>query len=169
VITMARSLSIILIIGMALSGQTSEHRPAFADYPVKAVFTGRPAPPVMSGYQRTFRTVIRTHAKSPVEFAGHYTVPLFGCGAGCSAFYIVDSVTGKVYDGSGVSEFPGDWLERNSGDLPDRLEFHKDSRLMRINGCPNETACGYYDYIMVDGKGLKLIKSQLLHEEYQPQ
>lgn len=41
-------------------------------------------------------------------------------------------------------------------------------RLMKINGCPKDENCGFYDYEMVDGKGLKLIRKELLPKEFQP-
>jgi hypothetical protein len=157
---------VALIASVNLVAQTSS-RAAFKDYPVEEIYRGVPVPPKLSKEQRTYRTVIRTGAKSPVEFAGHYTVPRFGCGAGCSAFYIVDSTNGKVYDGLGVVELPMSWQEKQPGDPPERLEYHPNSRLLRINGCPNETNCGFYDYVMVEGKGLKLIRKQLLPKEFQ--
>jgi hypothetical protein len=94
-------------------------------------------------------------------------VPIFGCGAGCSAFYIVDSVTGRVYDGFGIADLPGQWLEKQSGDALDRIQFQPSSRLIKINGCPNEQNCGYYDYVMIDGQGLQLIQKWLLPPEFQ--
>lgn len=103
-----------------------------------------------------------------MEFAGHYTVPVFGCGAGCSAFYIVDSVTGRVYDGFGVVEMPSWWLEKQPGNPPDRIQFTPSSRLLKINGCPKEKDCGYYDYVMEDGKGLEFLQKWLLPKEFQP-
>jgi len=111
--------------------------------------------------------VIRRGAESPVQFAGHYTVPQFGCGAACSAFFIVDSVSGRVYNGVGIMDLPQKWLERQTGDQPLRIQFVPSSRLLKINGCPNEHDCGYYDFVMVDGKGLKLIQKSLLPKEFQ--
>ncbi len=102
-----------------------------------------------------------------MQFAGHYTLPQFGCGAGCSGFYIVDSINGKVYDGFGIADLPGQWLEKQSGDELLRIQFFPSSRLLKINGCPNEHDCGYYDYVMEDGKGLKLIQKWLLPKEFQ--
>ncbi len=43
------------------------------------------------------------------------------------------------------------------------------SRLLKINGCPNDTDCGYYDYVMVDGKELKMVRKWLLPKEFQYQ
>jgi hypothetical protein len=49
------------------------------------------------------------------------------------------------------------------------MEFHPNSRLMKIDGCPGEENCGFYDYEMVDGKGLKLLRKELLPKQYQPE
>lgn len=76
-------------------------------------------------------------------------------------FYIVDSVTGKVYDGFAFVELPSQWLQQQQGPPPPRVEFHPNSRLFKINGCPNARNCGFYDSLMVEGRGLKLLSKQL--------
>jgi hypothetical protein len=164
---MTRILLLLLLSSTAFYGQSTPTRPSFESYPAKRIYQGTPARPILGKDQRSFRTRIRDGAKSPVEFAGHYTLPRFGCGAGCSAFFIVDSVTGKVYDGFGVADLPGQWIEKQAGDPPLRIQFIASSRLLKINGCPNEHNCGYYDYVMVDGKGLKLVDKWLLPQEFQ--
>ena len=112
--------------------------------------------------------MIRLGAKQPVEFAGHYTVPQWGCGAGCSMFAVVDSITGHVYDPPfAASELPGDWEEEQGDHIPERMEFRPGSRLMKINACANERDCGFYDYLMVKGKGLRLLRKELLPNKYQ--
>lgn len=163
---MQKALSALVI--MIASAWTQEHqdsRPDFKDYSVLRVYSGHPAAPKLSKAQRTFRTRIREGAKSPVQFAGHYTVPAWGCGAGCSAFVIVDSITGAVYDGFSVADLPPSWVEKHPDQL--RMEFHPQSRLFKINGCPNEENCGFYDYVMTEKMGLRLVKKELLPKEFQ--
>jgi len=160
--------SVALIASNSFLSHRGSIRPKFSDYPVKQVYRGTPAPPMLNKDQRTFRTMIRTGAKSKVEFAGHYTVPRWGCGAGCNAFAIVDSITGKVYDGFGIVELPGNWLQKTGDREPLRMEFHRESRLLKINACPNEQNCGYYDYLMRDGIGLKLLRKELIPRQFQP-
>lgn len=109
-----------------------------------------------------FRTAIRREAKGDVEFAGHYRIARVGCGATCNSFFIVDSISGKVHNGFALTELPGYWLAEHSSESISRMEFYPNSRLLKINGCPNESNCGFYDYVMVDGVGLKLIRKQLL-------
>jgi hypothetical protein len=73
-----------------------------------------------------------------------------------------------VYKGFGVAGLAFDWVKERGGDdvLP-RMEFYPDSRLLKINGCPNEEDCGLYDYEMIDGKGLKLLRVELVPIESQ--
>lgn len=145
--------------------QKKSARPDFKDYAVEQVFTGAPAAAKITPDWRSFRTRIREGAKSKVQFAGHYTVPAWGCGAGCVAFVVVDSISGRVYGGFGVAMMPPQWEEKHG--FQTQLEFHPKSRLMKITGCPGETNCGFYDYEMVDDKGLKLVRKELLPKEYQ--
>lgn len=87
---------------------------------------------------------------------------------GCTLFVVVDSRTGKVYDfPATVVDLPGEWVEKNMGDSYRRMEFHPNSRLMKPNSCPGERDCGLYDYVMVEGKGLKLVRKELLPKKYQ--
>lgn len=141
-------------------------RPRFREYKVKRIYRGEPARALITGEFRMFRTRIRQGAKSDVEFAGHYTIPRWGCGTECNVFMIVDSISGKVSDGLGIGGLPFDWLEERGGDeaIP-RMEFYPNSRLLKINACPNEENCGLYDYEMVDGKGLKLLRVELLPKD----
>lgn len=159
-------LGVLLCLMHSPSAQRATRRPKFSDYPVSQIYQGRPAAPILSKSQRWYRTVIRERAKSRVQFAGHYTVPIFGCGAACTGFYLVDSINGKVYDGFTVAESLN-WLTKPGNENVERLEFHPKSRLFRVTGCPGETNCGFYDYEMVDGTGLKLIYKKLLSRELQ--
>jgi len=163
---MIRTSLLALFCSVVLSAQSIPSRPSFDNYPVKQIYKGAPVRPKLNHDQEMYRTVIRQGAKAEVQFAGHYTVPQAGCGAGCSGFYIVDSITGKVYDGFSILDLPPQWLEKQSGDQPLRIQFVPSSRLLKINGCPNEKECGYYDYVVVDGIGLKLVQKWLLPKKF---
>lgn len=166
---MRKILCTFLVLTVGLFAEEAKTRPQFKDFSVKQIYRGSPAASKLVTHgQRTFRTMIRSGAKADVEFAGHYTVPRWGCGTECSQMVIVDSITGRVYDVPfSVVELPGAWEESHSREDNERMEFHPDSRLMKLNMCPNEQACGFYDYVMVDGKGLKLVRKQLLPKQYQ--
>ena len=72
--------------------------PQFRDYPVVDVYRGKPAAVKLGSHPlaRTFRTVLGEGAEKGPNFAGHFTVVLWGCGSGCQSFAIVDAKTGKV-------------------------------------------------------------------------
>jgi hypothetical protein len=164
-------LSVALVYcSLALVQATSTgnvKRPQFSDYPVNYIFRGKSVPPVITKQFRSFRTMIRRGANSEVEFAGHYTIPRWGCGTNCNGFVIVDSVTGKIYGGRYVTGLPLRWLDHEGIDDMDRMEFQQDSSLLKINGCPNENNCGLYDFVMVEGRGLELVRRELLPNEFQ--
>jgi hypothetical protein len=162
---MHRAICVLAIVCTGWAQQSKSARPEFKNYAVEQVFTGAPAAPKLSKGQRMFRTMIREGAKAKVQFAGHYTVPAWGCGAGCVDFVIVDSISGRVYDGFVVAMMPLEWTDKHG--FKEQLGFNAKSRLMKITGCPGETNCGFYDYEMVEGQGLKLLRKQLLPKEYQ--
>jgi len=163
-----RNKTIFLLLVFCAAGWTQGHkaqRPKFEDFAVKEIYTGKPAAPDLNREWRTFRTMIREGAKARVEFAGHYTVPRWGCGSGCSTLVVVDSITGTIYDGFNVADLPLAWMEKHGESV--RFEFHPRSRLMKFNGCINEKNCGFYDYVMIEGKGLLLLRRELLPAEFQ--
>ena len=162
---MHRAICVLAIVCTGWAQQSKSAPPEFKDYAVEQVYAGPPAAPIITPNWRSFRTRIREGAKSKVQFAGRYTVPAWGCGAGCVTFVIVDSTSGKVYDGFLVAMLPPEWEEKHG--FHPQLEFHPNSRLLKITGCPGETNCGFYDYEMVEGKGLKLVRKELLPKQYQ--
>lgn len=50
-----------------------------------------------SPYAKTYTTLLTQALNQPANFDGHYTVAEIGCGSGCSAYYVLDKNTGKVY------------------------------------------------------------------------
>lgn len=160
-----KAICLLLIVGTSGWSEQPKARPDFKDYAVERTYTGAPAAPKLNRDQRAFRTMIREGAKSKVEFAGHYTVPRWGCGSGCSTFVIVDSITGAVYNSFNVADLPLAWMEKHGEQ--ERMEFRPNSRLIKINGCINEQNCGFYDYVMIEGKGLRLVRKELLPKEFQ--
>jgi hypothetical protein len=122
-----------------LAAQTS--LPSFDRYPAAGPkFSGKPAPPVLkTAYERNFRTAIRDAAARGPNFAGHYTIAEWGCGAGCVSIVVVDAVNGAIHDGPFRNLSP-------SSDDPNiqPLEYRLPSRLLIARGCPEETACASY-------------------------
>jgi hypothetical protein len=103
----------------------------FAKYPVAIHFKGKPAPPILTDpATRLYRTRIREGVAKGIAFAGHYEVAVWGCGAGCISFAIVDAVTGKV------NFFPATISQnREAGE---RLTYKRESRALHIIGSLNE-------------------------------
>ena len=167
---MLRQVGFVCALALSAGAQVTSTRPSFSDFSVKEVFRGEPAAPkLVTKAERAFRTRIRNGAKGPVEFAGHYTLPRWGCGAGCSGFAIVDSITGRVYDVPfSLEDLPYPWLDEHEGEGHQRMDYRPDSRLMKFDACLNEVDCGFYDYVMVDNKGLELVRKELLPPEFQP-
>src|SRR6266496_1387963 len=72
--------------------------PRFADYLVDSIFRGAPAPVDFASDpdSRRFRTVITAAAARGPDFAGHYTVASWGCGAPCQQNVVLDAKTGRI-------------------------------------------------------------------------
>lgn len=116
--------------------------PGFEQFAVKTIYRGAPARPDVhtASRSRLFRTMIRLGAKRGPNFAGHYTLVMWGCGSGCLAVCVVDAVTGKVFHPENLSTIDNenvDWegLEGPDGRL---IRFRLDSRLIVVPGGINE-------------------------------
>ena len=120
--------------------------PRFEDFPVTEQFTGKPATvKLASPESRKYRTVIREGAREGPNFAGHYTLVEWGCGAGCVQFAVVDAKTGAVF----MPPFyvgPRALVEGETGEPEEPLQFRVDSRLLIVSGSRNEKGEGVYYY-----------------------
>ena len=78
--------------------------PQFADFPVKKIYSGRPAAVDLHSNPNAseYRTRLRQAARKKSTFAGHYIVADWGCGSNCQSFTFIDSKDGKVYSGTGA-------------------------------------------------------------------
>lgn len=112
-----KPLLLLLFVGAAATLAPAQN-PRFEDYPVSNVFKGRPTPPVLAMPEELkFAAVIRDGVNKGwgvfngttgkefnhpgPNFAGHYILVSFGCGAavptGCFSAAIVDARTGRIY------------------------------------------------------------------------
>ncbi|HEX8499956.1 MAG TPA: hypothetical protein VF659_05135 [Pyrinomonadaceae bacterium] len=130
--------------------------PRFEDYPAREVYRGPVAPVRLdSPRARMFRTRLSEDSRSGPNFAGRYTVVVWGCGTGCAQMGVVDSKTGRVF-------FPP--LEYT--DIPDMEDeaarsqwFRLDSRLLRVTRNYYDGAGGYAAYYyLFDGKRFRLLR-----------
>jgi hypothetical protein len=157
---MLRTCALLLSVGLALGGQPSA-LPSFDQFRVTQVFSGKPANPVLrTADDRMFRTKIRDGAKDGPNFAGHYTIAAWGCGAGCVQMALIDAVDGQVYRAPfkvlswELMRYEGKIASND--DHFEELDFHKDSRLLIARGCPEEKNCASYFYEL-SGTRFKLL------------
>lgn len=132
----------------------------FRDYRVREIYKGKHAAVDFSSHPeaKTWRTMLINAAKKGSNFAGHYTVAMWGCGASCTAFAIIDAITGKVYFPTTLSHVSwSGWREKEYG-----LKFRIDSDLLIVYGSPNEEDKKGTFYYKWENNDLQLIKSKLI-------
>lgn len=136
--------------------------PRFEDYPVREVYKGPVARVRLdSRMARMFRTRLREDSRGGPNFAGRYTVVIWGCGTGCAQMGVVDAKTGRVY-------FPP--IEYM--DIPDMEDaavrsqwFRPDSRLLRITQNLYDGAGSYTAYYyLFDGGRFRLLRKSVERE-----
>jgi hypothetical protein len=117
-------------------------RPHFTDYPARAEPHLKPAAPILATRgERAFRSMIREGAAEGPNFAGHFTIADWGCGAGCVDWAVIDARTGRVTlpKGLGDLDFNHATVEATAaGEGCDSLCFRPDSRLVILLGAPGE-------------------------------
>ena len=138
--------------------------PRFEDYPAREIYKGPPAPVRLdSRMARMFRTRLREDSRRGPNFAGRYTVVIWGCGSGCAQMGVVDARTGRVY-------FPPvEYMDII--DMEDEAErsrwFRLDSRLLRITQNYYDGRGGYAAYYyLFDNNRFRLLRKA---EERWPQ
>lgn len=84
-----------LVSGVSYS---PEHPPRFEDFQVVSKFRGQPAPVDLTSHREalSFRTRLQEGAAKGPNFAGHYTVVMWGCGTACQIMAVVDAGEGSV-------------------------------------------------------------------------
>ena len=135
-------------------GAVSKTAPRFSDYPARREPKTRPARVVIAAKDaRAFRSQLRQGAARGPNFAGHYTVVAWACGASCTDWAIVDARTGQV-------SFPPHLRDLSTANVdpeqdPAGLRYRPGSRLIAVLGAPEEDevreGVGFYAW---DGKRL---------------
>ena len=174
---MSRALLIAISLAttVALPHGRASDTPRFEDYPAD-VYAGKPAPLNLRSHRmaRLYRTRIREQLQEEgINFAGHYTIAVMGCGTGCSISAVVDARNGNAY-------FPrvlAGWYVEPGVDLAegeDVRTFRTDSRLLKIIGAPRLNAeekwgpSGIYYYEWKDNRlrQLKFVASSASKHKY---
>lgn len=131
-------LALVILFSPSTFVSQTPKAPDFKEYPAD-VYAGKPAPLNLRSNRmaRTYRTSIREQLNERgINFAGHYTIAVMGCGAGCSITAIVDARTGVAYF---PSELDGWSVEPGVYDFADNEDvqtFRADSLLLKIIGAP---------------------------------
>ncbi len=98
---------------------------------------------------RHYRSILREAAKEPINFAGHYVLATWGCGAGCVMAAAIDTNSGRV---TSLPFTVSDWPL----DITDPLAYRADSCLLIAHGSRNENAEHGTYYYAFDGKTFTL-------------
>jgi len=128
--------------------------PTAAEYPVAKVPMGLISEPILDTPAKAyFRTRIRAGASQGSNFGGHYAFLQWGCGDGCSTFFIVDELSGQVFEPGFHLTAPKSGTDQSSG-----FVYKADSRLLVMRGCRNNEAgsCGTY-YMLWTGSALNTL------------
>ena len=150
-----RSLGLIVILSASALGQA--RMPQFKDFPAHGEYAGKNAPIVITGKDRMYRTVLKESAKEKPNFAGHYILTAWGCGAGCLMGAVIDANTGKVY------WFPHTiccWNDFERDDSFEPITFRLNSRLVVFTGVRNEREGDHGAHIYeFNGRRFKFIRT----------
>ncbi len=87
---------VLLVLSAAHTfGQTPI--PPFKDFPAQGEYAGKNASVIITAGDRMYRTRLKDAAQEKPNFAGHYILTSWGCGAGCLMGAVIDANTGKVH------------------------------------------------------------------------
>ncbi|MFM0160350.1 hypothetical protein [Paraburkholderia sediminicola] len=152
---MKKSLLIGLVSAMcwmSVAQAADTGAPRFEDFAVSDTFAGKAAKVrLVSADDKEYATRIREASRQKPNFAGHYVLASWGCGASCVSTVVIDAKTGRVA-----------WLLFTvccwDVDVQEPIEFRRDSRLLVVHGSRNEEGGGTY-YYALDKDSFKLVKA----------
>ncbi len=134
--------------------------PAAAEYPAVKLPAGLTSAPVINSHNKAlYRTRLQAGAAQGSNFGGHYALLTWGCGEGCTTFFVLDELNGRVYD-------PGFNLTAAKGaaNVDFGLHFQTDSRLLTMDGCRSTAveSCGKY-YMLWTGSSFETLMREPLN------
>ncbi len=133
--------------------QASAGAPRFGDFAVPHERAVHPVRLQLADPKsREYATKLKEFAHRQPNFAGHFILASWGCGASCVMTAAINAQTGEVT-----------WLPFTvccwDLNISEPLEFRSDSRLLIVHGSRNESGGGTYDYTF-DGKAFTLVKAE---------
>lgn len=134
------AVSLMFVVAQAQSVQ-SPHFEAYRAQP----YNGSSAKVrITDAKSRQYAAALRDGAHRPVNFAGHFILANWGCGASCTMGAAINAKTGDVA-----------WLPFTvccwPAEMTEPLEFRVDSRLLVVHGSRNERGEGVH-YYSFDGR-----------------
>ncbi|HEY1577226.1 MAG TPA: hypothetical protein VGF82_09175 [Terracidiphilus sp.] len=133
--------------------------PAAADYPAVQVPVGLKTEPIINSPAKAyFRTRLREGSSQGSNFGGHYALLQWGCGDGCTTFFILDELNGHVYEPGFHLTAPKSGADENFG-----FQYRPDSRLLVMEGCHGNfiDSCGKYYMLWTGSKLETLVREPL--------
>ena len=140
---------LIALLGFALPFQ-ADQPPTYKDFPARGTFVGKPANLILnSSKARAFRTVLRRETAAGPNFAGHFTLARWGCGAGCISWAIIDARSGRIWFAPFTVEDAS--AAKILEDRNHSIDFELTSELIVVNGALNGAEAGHFYYRWHDG------------------
>ena len=133
-----RRFRLIFLAAACFSSSLACATPSFDAYhvPYQPIQT-RSQVKITDAKSRQFKDELEYYADQPVNFAGHYVLASWGCGASCIIAAAIDARTGDVT-----------WLPFTvccwESDVTEPLTFRRESELLLVRGMKNETEPGTY-------------------------
>jgi len=143
-------LNLLLAIVLATLSALAVATPRFENFPATGS-TGRTGKvQLVDAKSREFASVLRNAARRKPNFAGHYVLASWGCGASCTMSAAIDAKTGAVT-----------WLPFTvccwEANIQEPLEFRRNSHLLIVHGSRDEQGSGIH-YYKFDGRQFSQIE-----------
>jgi hypothetical protein len=148
----AAPLAIAVVFAVALSAAAlgQQTAPQFKDFPA-SIYNGPIGRLNLSSPDvYMFRTRLRAASVQPVNFAGHYQLALWGCGADCATGAVIDALSGKATLLPSVNAHGMDTAVQNF----QSIAFRSDSWLVVLNGQINDDGPIGAHFMLWNGIGL---------------
>jgi len=126
-----------MALGLEAGDYSAASRPRFEAFAVPKEGPRKTAPLRLSKEDRCYRTRLRAGAQEVPNFAGHFIVAVWGCGASCQMGAAIDAKTGRVHWLPGTVCCWDSSVEEDPT-LGAPILFRPDSRLMILSGYLDE-------------------------------
>lgn len=134
------SMALILGQGGSKAGTTVRH---FEEFAVPVTPVKHPAEvKIATAEERSYRSQLRRASHQAPDFAGHYILATWGCGASCVMGAVIDAKTGTV---TKIPFTISDWPLA----VTEPLHYKLGSSLLIVQGSRNEKGNGTYYYHFV--------------------